>query len=97
MSPQRTLLTRTASSNRHRFPYPSAAKAFFKIIKRADESGYIEQVCAFLDSVLVRTIRQQQPFSFPQNVLASLPTDSSLITTIRHLENGGHEIEEMEG
>jgi hypothetical protein len=29
--------------------------------------------------------------------LASLPTDSSLITTIRYLENGGHEIEEMEG
>jgi hypothetical protein len=57
VSSQRTLLTRTASSNRHRFPYPSAAKAFFKIIKRADESGYIEQVCAFFDSVLVRTIR----------------------------------------
>jgi hypothetical protein len=98
-SPRRTLLTRSASSNRHRFPYPSAAKEVFNIIKRADESGFIEQVCTLLDNALVRSVRQQQPFLFSNNVLAGLEKDSSLLGLIHRLEDGDIEKEDkhMEG
>jgi len=58
------------------------------VIRTADHSGFISQICGYLDQVIVRIIREEQNFPFQQDALQGLSMDSSLIDMIRCLEDG---------